>query len=96
MIDKLVLELDEEISLLLPREKEVRLICIGKKSYEWSEKFLINRKLKLKLKKEYKVFYIPHYSGANKAEIKKKAEEQGVENHYQTVVKSLLEKFRNE
>ena len=94
LIEKLVLELDEEISLFLPREKEVRLLCIGRKPYEWAEKFLI--KPKLKMKKEYKVFYIPHYSGANNGEIKNQAEKLSVENYYPTVVKAFLERFRNE
>lgn len=94
LVEKLVLELDEEISLLLPSENEVRLICIGKDSFEWASKFLI--KADLPLKKAYKIFCIPHYSGSNNGGIKKKADELGVENYYPTVVKTLLEKYRNE
>lgn len=92
LIKNLILEFDQEISKLLL--KEVKLICIGKKSYEWSEKFLI--KSNYQLKNKYKIFYIPHYSGANNGGIKNEAEKLGVENYYPTVVKTLLEKFRNE
>ncbi|MGX6969566.1 hypothetical protein [Vagococcus bubulae] len=94
LLERLILEFDEEISLLLPKEKEIRLLCIGKKPYEWSEKFLINSKLKLK--KTYKIFYIPHYSGANNGGIKNEAEKLGVENYYPTVVKTILKKIRDE
>ncbi|MFT8469622.1 MAG: hypothetical protein ABF661_01620 [Oenococcus sp.] len=94
LIERLVLEFDEEISLLLPKEKKVRIICIGQKPCEWAKKFLKNDKILLK--KEYKIFCIPHYSGANNGGIKSKAKELGVENYYPTVVKTLLEKFRSE
>lgn len=90
LIEKLVLEFDEEISLLLPKEKTIKIICIGQKTFDWAKKFLKNDKF------EYKIFCIPHYSRANKAGIKRKAKELGVENYYPTVVKTLLEKFRNE
>lgn len=94
LVEKLVLEFDEEISLLLPQEKEVRLICIGNTPFDWAKKFLINPEIPLK--KDYKIFKIPHYSGSNNGGIKRKAEELGVDNYYPEVVKTLLEKFRDE
>ncbi|CDG04409.1 hypothetical protein [Lactococcus lactis] len=94
LIEKLVLEFDEEISLLLPKEKTIKIICIGQNPFDWAKKFLKNDKFLLK--KEYKIFCIPHYSGANNGGINSKANELGVENYYPTVVKTLLEKFRSE
>ncbi|WP_285118001.1 hypothetical protein, partial [Lactococcus petauri] len=67
---------------------------IGQNPFDWAKKFLKNDKFLLK--KEYKIFCIPHYSGANNGGINSKANELGVENYYPTVVKTLLEKFRSE
>lgn len=94
IVEKLILEFDEEMSLLFSKDKEVKLLCIGKSSYNWANKFLVNSNIPLK--KTYKTFYLPHYSGANNGGIKNKAIELGVENYYPTVIKTLLKKYREQ
>lgn len=94
LIENLVLEFDEEMLTLLPEESEVRLLCIGKQSFEWANKFLLQEVFPLQ--KSYSIFYLPHYSGSNNGGISRMAKELGVENYYPTVVKTLLEKYRKQ
>lgn len=91
IVNRLILEFDEEMSLL--DLNNIRLLCLGKSSFDWVNKFLI--KSEIPLKNSYRAFYLPHYSGANNGGIKKMAEKLGVENYYPAVVKKLLEQYRN-
>lgn len=63
VLERLVRELDTEISTLLPNYEEVNLICLGEKATSWAKKFLSDEQSRFSnLEKEYKVYQIYHHS----------------------------------
>lgn len=86
-IQKLMIELDSELSILLPNDDEVRLFCLGKDTEKWADNYLVNSNLPLK--KSYKVFYLPHYSGANRHV----SNDPTKENYYPKVIRKHLEAY---
>lgn len=72
---------------LLPNEKEINLICIGKDVYEWVKKLLIEKK---DLNFQYFAYCFPHYSGANCAKVSGSNES---DKFYPTVIKNKIKEY---
>lgn len=83
-VSNLIKEFDEEMNCLLPNEKEIRLICIGKDVYNWANKLLVENK---NLKFKYKTYEFPHYSAANSAQVSNK---ENSEKFYSKVIKQKI------
>ena len=91
VLERLVRELDTEISTLLPDYEEVNLICLGEKAAGWAKKFLSDEQSRFSnLEKKYKVYQIYHYSFFASTARKKYAEKHNIENNYSIIVKHQL------
>jgi len=91
VLERLVRELDTEMSTLLPDYEEVNLICLGKNAADWSKKFLSDEQSRFcNLEKKYKVYQITHYSSLAQNHRKNYAEKHNIENNYSTIVKHQL------
>lgn len=91
-IKRLVKELDDELSTLLPTYNEVNLICLGSVAEKWAKTFLSNPKTKYEdLNKTYNVYKVFHHSPLAESHRKKYAVKHNIENNYATIIKKQLE-----
>ncbi len=88
LVDNLIKEFDEEMNCLLPNEKEIRLICIGKDVFNWANKLLVENK---NLKFNYCPHEFPHYSSANSGQVSNK---ENSEKFYPKVIKQKIKEYQ--
>ena len=82
-------EFDEEMSLLVDNTDIVRLICIGGAVYDYANKYLVENKLNLDLKRKYEVYKFYHYSGRNL----KVSSKEDSDIYYPNIFKKTIEEY---
>lgn len=87
LVNRLIEEFDEEMTCLLPNQKEIRLICLGSTVAKWAKIFLVGNE---KLNKTYSIYKLPHYSSSNNKYVLPDPES---EKFYPKVVKRKIEEY---
>lgn len=82
-------EFDEEMSLLVDNTDIVRLICIGGAVYDYVNKYLVENKLNLDLKRKYEIYKFYHYSGRNL----KVSSKEDSDIYYPNIFKKTIEEY---
>lgn len=91
LIKRLIIEFDEEMSLL--NLDKINLICLGITTLNLANEFLLYSP-DIKIKNFYQTYFIPHHSTAGKNTVKKNAKKLNVVNYYPTVVQTFLDYYR--